>query len=105
MELRRLLRDACLSIKELKLSASDIVIEIWDVSVNAFVEGEEHAPVVIVVELLFDNPERTIEVRRKLAEALGKAAKGYYTMIDGSSWPVEVAVKRFSPEKDAFWNG
>jgi len=59
------------------------------------------AHLTVVVEIMFDKPERTEAVRQQLAEALGRAAKS----VVGEHRRVEVAVKRFSPERDGFWAG
>jgi hypothetical protein len=53
---------------------------------------------VVLVEGLFDRPERTKEVRDRLANCLARHAK----MNLPAEWTVEVLVKRFNPEKDSF---
>lgn len=91
------LRDACLNVKELGLTdRKDVTI--YPVASDSI--STDSGPIIIIVELLFDRPERTHEIRQKLAEALGQAAK-----ISSPNRSVEVAVKRFNTEKDAFWAG
>jgi hypothetical protein len=59
------------------------------------------AHLTILVEILFEKPERTEAVRLQLAEALGRAAKS----VIGQHRRVEVAVKRFNQDRDGFWAG
>lgn len=103
-ELRSNLRKACLGISELGLTE--------DADVTVCLAGSPEyrggGPIIVVVELLFDKPERTLEVRQRLASALGESVKAYYRRyagIDQRDREVEVAVKRFNPERDAFWKG
>ena len=62
----------------------------------------DDVPVVIFVECLFDKPERTTEVRKKLAEDIGRMFRS-----TAEAWrkvgEVVVFVKRFDPEKDGFY--
>lgn len=63
----------------------------------------DEIPITIIVELLFDKPERTQETRDVLAHNIAFAFKQTV-----ESWRVlrsfvEVAVKRFDPEKDGFY--
>lgn len=90
--------DACLGIEELGLKkpAEVSVCFVPDMD-PSWVEET----VVVVVELLFDKPGRTQAVRQRLAEAIGRAIKDSTV---GHNRPVEVAVKRFNPERDAFWS-
>ncbi|MBU0596985.1 hypothetical protein KJ641_03855 [Patescibacteria group bacterium] len=53
---------------------------------------------VILVEGLFDTPDRTKEIRDKLAKFLTEAVKPFIP----NEWEVEVLVKRFDPEKDSY---
>ena len=99
--LRNTLRKACVSVKELGLKGrDDITIVFSGVQPEFCSEG---GPLIIVVEILFDKLERTLGVRRKLAKALFEAARNFYYIHKLPLRPVEVAVKRFNPEKDAFW--
>ena len=54
--------------------------------------------IILIVEGLFDRPDRTKEVRDRLALKLAEAAKGWVA----TTWRVEVLVKRFDPEKDSY---
>ena len=56
---------------------------------------------VIVVEGLFDRPDRTKEVRDRLARMLGEAARLHVR----DDWEVEVLVQRFDHRVDAYWKG
>ena len=56
----------------------------------------------IIVELLNDLPERTDNIRQRLAEKLWKAAMDHLEGTACREWNVEVAVKRFDPVKDGF---
>ena len=57
--------------------------------------GEE---IIIFVEGLFAKPERTEEVRDRLAEALGTTAQGFFP----SAHTIEVLVRPFDPAQ-GFW--
>ena len=93
------LKKSAIDIKELNLTTEDVSVAF------AGEQSMDHLDkcLIIMVELLFDKPERTIEVRRQLAGSLGKAAKIYLETRVFLGWKVEVAVKRFNPDKDAFW--
>lgn len=97
------LREACFSVKALSLEKPEDVV----VCTGSTDDAGSRAPVIIIVELLFDKPERTQEVRKQLAEALGEAARRFYQSEEMriTNKPIEVFVKRFNPDKDAFWTG
>lgn len=104
VELTEALRAACFGVKELGLKQP--------IDVTVCFGGEEmekilnlYAPLTIIVELLFDKPECTPEVRSRLAAELGGACKRFFHLNMFTDRPVQVAVKRFNPEHDAFWNG
>lgn len=101
--LRDRLQEACLEVKALGLTTkADITVCFVQNRYNS----SDGGPVIVIVELLFDKPERTLEVRRHLALVLGECIKAYYKEFSYcSDREVEVAVKRFSPEHDAFWRG
>lgn len=100
-ELATALHAACWNLNKLGLTdVSDVSVCFGGDEIHGFI----FSPLIIVVELLFDKPERTPEVRQKLAEELGKRAKEWLRS-NYTSRPVEVAVKRFNPERDAFWVG
>jgi hypothetical protein len=97
---------AVLSIPELELKKSDISYSFpEDSSVKA------HYPVVIIVELLFEKPKRTQEIRQLLAERVATSFKE--AVVWRNLTKVEVAVKRFdvvsslsgfNPKKDSFFS-
>lgn len=90
---------AILGIKELELSPDDISFSFpYDPKITS---GD--IPVVIIVELLFDLPERTKTIRQRLAIQLGRAFKSTVTMWRKLA-KLEVAVKRFDPVKDGFYS-
>lgn len=91
-ELEKALEKTVIAIPELDLEEGQVEM--------AFPEDSsvpKDAMVSIVVELLFDKPERTPEIRQWLANTLRVTFKGFVT-----DQKVEVAVKRFDPKKDAF---
>ena len=97
--IKQIIVHAFLFIKELRLKANDISYTFpEDPSIRL-----NERPVVAIVELLFEKPERTLEVRKKLAMAI---REGLYEKLDKmrESYPfkIEVAIKRFNPEKDGF---
>lgn len=61
----------------------------------------DDVPVVIIVELLFEKPERTKEVRDQMAKAISEAFRKT-AFVYRNIKSVEVAVKRFDPNKDGF---
>lgn len=86
-----------LAIPELGLTRDDVSFSfLSDPSVKSDI-----IPIVIVVELLFEKPERTKQVRSELAAMIGR------NLILVVDWrrvtDIEVAIKRFNPEKDGFW--
>lgn len=90
---------ACVSVDALGLKdASDVLVSFQGGAIRAELE-QPPAPLLIVVELLYDKPERTIEVKRLLAEALGSAAR----MCVGSTRAIEVFVRTFNPQHEAAW--
>jgi hypothetical protein len=83
-------------IPELHIAGADVTV-----SYNPGMADQNDQTVIVIVELLFDKPERTFEVRQRLAEQIGtyilEGLKRH-----GRARKVEVAVKKFNPEKDAF---
>lgn len=61
--------------------------------------GEE---LICFVEGLFKKPERTREVRAKLAAAIKLALEGFADALVPMCKLVEVFVKQFDPDKDCF---
>lgn len=91
---------AILEINELGLTEEDIS---YSFVVDDTVTSEE-IPIIIIVELLFDKPERTDKVRQRLAEDIGNAldfALGQWRKT--LPLKMEVAVKHFNPKHDGFW--
>lgn len=94
------LKKACLSVSELNLEHDNDVTANMAGRYPYSGHAAKDDPLIIIVELLFDKPERTFEVRQKLAKVLGDATKLFV-----GDRTVEVAIKRFNPERDAFWRG
>ena len=83
------------SVKELSLKRSDISFSfIKDQTITS-----DTVDVIIVVDLLFDKPERNFEVRRCLAE---KIAFDFKELPGNDNRKIEVFIKRFDPNKDGF---
>ena len=59
---------------------------------------EDDRTLVVIVEGLFDRPDRTKVIRDRLANRLAKHAK----INLPPDWKVEILVKRFNPEKDSY---
>lgn len=63
----------------------------------------DEIPVIIIVELLFDEPKITHEIRQRLAKEI---AKHFTTAVIG--WKkltkITVAVKQFDREKDGYYS-
>ncbi|MFC1633034.1 hypothetical protein ACFL1U_02760, partial [Patescibacteria group bacterium] len=56
-------------------------------------------PIIVIAELLFDKPERTPKARQELAEVILVC---FQQTLNLAARKVEVAVKKFNPEKDGF---
>lgn len=91
-KLREELEKATIAIPELELKEGQVFTSFPEDS-----SVPDNAMVSIIVELLFDKPKRTAEIRRWLAEKLRMVFKSSVT-----DQKVEVAVKRFDPKKDGF---
>ncbi len=62
-----------------------------------------NVPIFIIVEVLFDKPARTLGIRRRLAKDIG--CRFAVVMREWRMLPnLKVAVKRFDPERDGFWD-
>lgn len=86
---------AMLSVEELGLKKGDISFSFpSDPSIISM-----GLDAVIIVELLFDKPERTFEVKQRLAMVIARAFK---KLMGVTHSVIEVAVKRFDPNKDGF---
>lgn len=85
------IRYAVLSITELGLSDPNQVTVVFG-GEDRFGDPGDDNKLFIAVEYLFDRQERTFDVRRRLAEAVGIAAKALI-----GTRRVEVAVRVFHP--------
>lgn len=90
------LRCACVAAHVPGVESQDLVTVSFD---TGYVLADR--TLVIVVEGLFDRPDRTKEVRDRLARMLGEAARS----LIRDDWTVEVLVQRFDPTADAYWKG
>jgi len=61
----------------------------------------------IIVEGLFAREDRTLEVRQRLAQALGETAKRYLPVSKKrhEKWKVEALIMPFNAEVNGFWSG
>lgn len=97
--LKTAFREACLGIPELGLTQPEqVTIRFPDLADEQPDPGDK---IIIVVELLFEKPQHTLEVRRRLATMLATAMRQFPTW---QGRPIEVAVKRFDPYRDAFFS-
>lgn len=60
-------------------------------------------PLVIIVDLLYEKPERTLEIKRKLAERLGQVCRAYRQRFRLQT--VEIFIRTFDPNTEACWIG
>ncbi len=91
---------ACMSVPELGIKdATDVLIANNGMTICAEPGAKTAVALLIIVDLLYDRPDRTIEVKRRLAEAIGLAAKE----AAGGQRPVEVFIRTFNPENEASW--
>jgi len=91
----RAVRKACLKTTLMgKMGVNDVTVNVGGYSLD----NEPTDPVVILVDLLYEKPERTLEFRRKYAEYIGRAAKKV-----AETRTFEVFVRTFSPTNDACW--
>ena len=94
--IEKTITQAVLGVTELGLGKDDISFS-FPKDPTVISEG---VPITIVVELLFEKPKRTVEVRQRLAEAIAKTFK---SLSGNDKRMIEVAVRRFNPEKDGFY--
>ena len=97
--IERAITKEIISVKELKLKTEDISYTFpEDPSVTP-----DECPIVVIVDLLFEKPERTWEVRNFLAQSIAGALLYEIKKIRGRlPSGMRVAVKRFDPAKDGF---
>lgn len=81
---------------ELELTLNDVS---WSFPQDPTISSNK-IMVSIIVELLFDKPKRTLKVRQDLARRIAEA---FRSVPGNEARKVEVAVKRFDPEKDGFY--
>ena len=104
------LRAVVLRVKELNLKSESAVSVSFPADALAVNQDE---PVIVTVSLLFDKPERTLEIRRRLAEEIFDVVKRFFQSFTpggvehrAGGRPVEVAVlPPFNPAHDAFCAG
>lgn len=92
------LREAVLSMPELgTMTAADVLI--------IFPEAQASPAdlTFISVDILFEAPHRTREMRTKLAGKLKEAASAFYAKLGiAEKYKIEVAVRRFDAEADVY---
>lgn len=97
-ELAEIIENAVLGVAELGLNQDDPDAVTVSMPVDPSVPaGDYKPPITVIGEVFFDKPERTLEVRRRVAQLVYAAVKHVFP-----DRKVEVALKRFDPEKDAF---
>jgi hypothetical protein len=90
-----------------------VTCEFWDIKaheVSCFFPHDPSVPTnpypvaTLVVDLLFNKPERTLERRNAYAKALAETCRDYLNKLRGTTdAKVEVAIKPFDPEKNGFY--
>lgn len=86
---------AAMSVTELGLGARDVSFTfVYDPSVTS-----NQVPLVVELKFFSDKPERTTEVRKRLAELIARAIKG---LPNNESRMIEVGIPRFDPERDGY---
>jgi len=101
--LREAMRRACMGVRELGITDPHAILVAAQghaISADPKMSAEGESPLVILVDLLYDKPERTLAVKRKLAKAIGKAAKKDCAV---DMQDVEVFIRTFDPNKEAAW--
>lgn len=97
---------AVVGIQELALTEDDVSTSIpWDAC------EWDNPDVIAVIEGLYDRPERTPQVRRNLARAVGTALISWLKAenenlesgISDTTTKVEVIIHRFDPAEDGFF--
>ena len=91
--------EVSVNVKELNLTEKDISFSFpADPTITS-----DKVPIIVMVELLFDKPERTFEVRKQWAQRLGQAIRsailGWRNLVK-----IEVAIRRFNPVIDTFYS-
>ncbi len=98
-ELRKLHKNsvkAIIDIEELGLKDGNDITVLFPPDMMTYGLGVD---IIAEVSCLFEKPERTLEVRRRLAESVGKAIKQLYP-----SAKVECFVYTFDPIIQGFWS-
>ncbi len=111
VDYQRLITDLCVAvsgIQELVLTPEEVSISIpWDAC------EWDNPDVIAVIEGLYSRPERTPQVRRYLARAVGTAIINWLKIenedvtsgISDTTTKVEVIIPRFNPSEDGFFAG
>lgn len=92
--LHKAIVEAVVSVSELGLKSENDMTCLFVPDLMSYGLGEE---VIVEISGLYDKPERTDEVRHKLAESVGRSVKELY--LDAR---VECFVSVFNP-KQGFW--
>ncbi|HVV15446.1 MAG TPA: hypothetical protein VHD55_03555 [Candidatus Paceibacterota bacterium] len=95
-ELHKSVVAAAVSIKELGLKDENDFLTVFPVDMMEYGLGTE---IMVQVSELWDKPERTPEVRNRLAQALGKAVK---ELFPGALVAARIDPP-FSPKEHGFW--
>lgn len=95
-KLHRMVVEAVVSVRELGLKDQNDMTVLFPADMMQYGLGEE-----IIVEIeMFEKPERSPEVKRRLTQNVGMAVKMLYPKAKVESGPV----KTFRPEMDGFWS-
>ncbi|MFH2062688.1 MAG: hypothetical protein ABIJ46_00860 [bacterium] len=92
--LAKSLRDAAVSADVPGLTKDTVTVTIGG---RRVLSGDR--TLIIKVSMLFDRPDRTKEVRDRLAQKLGEAAMKWVA----PTWRVEVMIERFDPAVNSFF--
>jgi len=87
--------DGVVSVRELGLRDQNDMTCLFPPDLMKYGLGEE---IIVEVTGLYEKPERTLEVRNKLAQRIGEAVKAFYPQAK-----VEVFIHPFNPEVGGFW--
>jgi hypothetical protein len=88
---------ACVGVKEMGFGGEKDMTVLFPPDMMLYWLGSE---IVVEVTGLFKKPERTVEVRQKLAEAVGEAVATEFPTVG----QVEVFIYPFDPQTSGFWS-
>lgn len=97
-QIENAIESAVLDIEELELTSKDISFAFpLDPSITS-----DQVPVIVIIELLFETPKRTPEVRNLLARSIALSLQHLFLQEKRFVSKIEVGIPRFNQKTDGF---